>query len=49
MMTDKATIEITAPVSGRLISVAGEPGEVIPVGAELAVFATEETLLNTTN
>ena len=41
VMTDKATIEITAPVSGTLVSVAGEPGEVIPVGAELAVFATD--------
>ena len=38
MLTDKATIEITAPVSGTLLAVAGEPGDVIPVGAELAVF-----------
>lgn len=42
VMTDKATIEITAPVSGTLVSVAGEPGQVIAVGAELAVFATEK-------
>ena len=42
VMTDKATIEITAPVSGTLVSVAGEPGEVIAVGAELAVFAIEK-------
>ena len=42
VMTDKATIEITAPVSGTLISIAGEPGDVIAVGAELAVFATEK-------
>ena len=41
MMTDKATIEITAPVSGKLISVAGGTGDVIAVGAELAVFATD--------
>ena len=40
MMTDKATIEITAPVSGELIAVAGGPGDIIAVGAELAVFAT---------
>ena len=39
MLTDKATIEITAPVSGRLVAVAGEPGDIIAVGAELAVFA----------
>ena len=42
IMTDKATIEITAPVSGTLVSVAGEPGDIIQVGAELAVFATEK-------
>ena len=41
MMTDKATIEITAPVSGTLLAVAGEPGDVIAVGAELAMFATD--------
>ena len=40
MMTDKATVEITAPVSGKLVSMAGEPGDIIAVGAELAVFAT---------
>ena len=39
MMTDKATVEITAPVSGKLVSIAGEPGDIIAVGAELAVFA----------
>ena len=42
MMTDKATIEITAPVGGTLVSIAGEPGDIIAVGAELAVFATEK-------
>ena len=40
VMTDKATMEITAPVSGELVSIAGEPGDIISVGAELAVFAT---------
>ena len=42
VMTDKATIEITAPVTGTLVSIAGEAGDVIAVGAELAVFATEK-------
>ena len=41
MLTDKATIEITAPVTGTLVSIAGEPGDVIAVGAELAVFAAD--------
>ena len=40
MMTDKATIEITAPVSGKLVAVAGKAGDVIAVGDELAVFAS---------
>ena len=40
MMTDKTTIEITAPVSGKVISLAGQPGDVIPVGSELVFFAT---------
>jgi 2-oxoisovalerate dehydrogenase E2 component (dihydrolipoyl transacylase) len=41
MMTDKATIEITAPVSGRVVSLAGDPGDMISVGGELMVFDTD--------
>jgi 2-oxoisovalerate dehydrogenase E2 component (dihydrolipoyl transacylase) len=40
MMTDKATVEITSPVSGRVVSLAGQPGDVIAVGRELVVFET---------
>jgi 2-oxoisovalerate dehydrogenase E2 component (dihydrolipoyl transacylase) len=40
MMTDKATVEITAPVAGRIVSLGGKPGDMIPVGAELVVFET---------
>lgn len=40
MMTDKATVEITAPVSGKIVSQAGKPGDVIAVGSELVVFET---------
>lgn len=40
MMTDKATVEITAPVTGKVVSLAGEPGDIIAVGAELVVFET---------
>ena len=42
MMTDKATVEITAPISGKVVSLAGKPGDVIAVGAELIVFETDE-------
>jgi 2-oxoisovalerate dehydrogenase E2 component (dihydrolipoyl transacylase) len=41
MLTDKAAVELTAPVSGRILSVAGEEGDVVAVGAPLVVFATE--------
>ncbi|NIJ08857.1 2-oxoisovalerate dehydrogenase E2 component (dihydrolipoyl transacylase) [Sphingomonas vulcanisoli] len=41
MMTDKATVEMTAPVSGKLVEVAGEVGEMIAIGSVLAVFEGE--------
>lgn len=42
VMTEKATVEVPSPVSGRVVSIAGEPGSSIPVGAELIVFETGE-------
>ena len=36
VMTDKATVEMTSPVSGKVISLHGEPGEMAPVVAPLA-------------
>ncbi len=36
MMTDKATVEMTAPVSGRLSRIAGEVGDGRAIGAGLA-------------
>jgi len=41
MLTDKAAVELTAPVSGRIVSVAGEAGDMVAVGAPLIVFETE--------
>jgi 2-oxoisovalerate dehydrogenase E2 component (dihydrolipoyl transacylase) len=41
VMTDKATIEITAPVSGKVVERNGEPGEMAPIGSVLAVFETD--------
>ena len=40
VMTNKATIEITAPVAGLVIDRSGNPGEILPVGATLLVFDT---------
>jgi 2-oxoisovalerate dehydrogenase E2 component (dihydrolipoyl transacylase) len=38
VMTDKATVEITSPVSGLVISSSGEPGDMLPVGSAMIVF-----------
>ena len=41
MMTDKATVEMEAPVSGKVVSLAGEVGDQIAIGSVLVVFETE--------
>ena len=41
VMTDKATVEITAPVSGKVVAVHGEPGQMIPVRGPLVEFEVE--------
>ena len=35
VMTDKATVEIPSPVTGKVLALGGEIGQVLPVGAEL--------------
>ena len=40
VMTDKAAVEIPAPVSGRVVSLTGQPGDMVAVGAELIAFDT---------
>ncbi|MDB5738317.1 MAG: branched-chain alpha-keto acid dehydrogenase subunit, partial [Sphingomonas bacterium] len=47
MMTDKATVEMAAPVSGRIVELAGVVGDQIPIGSTLAVFETEEEIAAT--
>ena len=42
VMTDKATVEITSPVTGRVVSVHGELGKAAAVGSTLVEFATGE-------
>src|ERR1700761_641138 len=39
MMTDKATVEITSPVSGVVTAVHANVGEMTPVGGRLITFA----------
>jgi 2-oxoisovalerate dehydrogenase E2 component (dihydrolipoyl transacylase) len=41
LMTDKATVEMETPVAGKVIALAGEVGDQIPIGSTLAVIETE--------
>lgn len=41
VMTDKATVEISAPVTARVVALNAAPGQMMAVGAELLVFETE--------
>jgi 2-oxoisovalerate dehydrogenase E2 component (dihydrolipoyl transacylase) len=41
VMTDKAAVEVPAPVSGRVLSITGGPGDKVAVGSPLIVFETE--------
>ncbi len=41
MMTDKATVEMESPVSGKIVEVAGAEGDVIAIGSPLVVIETE--------
>jgi 2-oxoisovalerate dehydrogenase E2 component (dihydrolipoyl transacylase) len=38
VMTDKATVELPAPVGGTVVAINGKPGEKRPVGSELVVL-----------
>lgn len=39
--TDKATVEIPSPASGRVVSLRGTPGDVIAVGSPLIILETD--------
>jgi len=41
IMTDKATVELTSPVSGVVTALHGEPGVMSPVGSALVEFEVE--------
>ena len=42
VMTDKATVEITSPVRGKVLSLGAQPGEMATVGGPLVVLETED-------
>jgi 2-oxoisovalerate dehydrogenase E2 component (dihydrolipoyl transacylase) len=41
MMTDKATVEMESPVSGTVLEIAGEIGDVVAIGSALVVIEVE--------
>jgi 2-oxoisovalerate dehydrogenase E2 component (dihydrolipoyl transacylase) len=43
VMTEKAAVEMPAPVTGRILSISGQPGDMVAVGSELVVFDTDAT------
>lgn len=40
MMTDKATVEMESPVAGKVVELAGDVGDQVPIGSILAVIET---------
>src|SRR5438874_1853054 len=38
VMTDKATVELPAPIAGTVVAIHGQPGDKRPVGSELVVL-----------
>jgi 2-oxoisovalerate dehydrogenase E2 component (dihydrolipoyl transacylase) len=47
MMTDKATVEMESPVAGKVLKLAGEVGEQIPIGSILAVIEIDGATAST--
>ncbi|MHC3126191.1 hypothetical protein OB03_02215 [Brevundimonas sp. GN22] len=41
VMTDKATVELTSPVAGKVVQLHGEAGQALPVGGPLVSFDVE--------
>src|SRR5690348_6043517 len=41
VMTDKATVEMTSPVSGKITALHGEPGQMAAVGSPLVELEVE--------
>lgn len=42
MITEKTTFNVTAPVSGRLVEVLAQEGDVVKVGDIMAILETED-------
>jgi 2-oxoisovalerate dehydrogenase E2 component (dihydrolipoyl transacylase) len=48
MLTDKAAVELSSPVNGKVKMLAGEVGDVVPVGSPLIVFETGSAAVSRT-
>ena len=44
VQTDKAVVEIPAPVGGTITAIGGQPGDMLPIGQMLAVIETDEAI-----
>ena len=42
MITEKTTFNVTAPVSGRLVEILAQEGDVVKVGDIMAILETDE-------
>lgn len=49
VMTEKAAVEVPSPVSGRVVSTTGGPGDMVPVGTDLIVLETEPEAAGTSS
>lgn len=47
VLTDKATVEVSAPVTGEVVALHGEPGDVLAVGSDLIGIETDEAVAKT--
>ena len=45
VMTDKATVEIPSPITGKLTKLEGDPGDVLPVGSVFIVISGDSDAL----
>jgi len=41
MMTDKATVEIPSPVTGKILTISGAPGDMVRVGSVMVTFEVD--------
>ncbi len=44
VLTDKATVEVSAPVAGEVIALHGEPGDILAVGGDFIGIETDQTV-----